>query len=405
MNTSWFDSYWVSYQGVVYLFTLTFLGFFTGKWVLLPLFKRFAVKTKTQWDDLVIRYKTSDYMVHLIPAMVLAAGLPYIHAANERLVDILVRLNNVYFVIIAYLILTSFFSVIEAKIQMNPKKHNAPIHGVFQAFKLIGFLICSILVLSQVTNKSPLFLLSGLGALTAVLMLVFRDSILGFVSGIQISTLDLVRTGDWIEMPKYGADGDVVDISLTSVKIQNWDKTISVIPTYELTSSSFKNWRGMSESGGRRIKRSIEIDVNTVAFLDAEQIQALLKIKILRPYLEKKMMEIKDFNQTEFADEDFNALANGRRLTNLGTFRAYCLAYLRNHPHIHQNMTLLVRHLQPNSEGQPVEIYAFTNTIKWDAYEGIQSDIFDHLIAVLPEFNLRMFQHPSGADLRSIRRS
>ncbi len=400
----WIDSYWVPNERIAILLAVAILAFFLGKLVLLPVFKRIAKKTHTQWDDLLVRFKTSDYAIHLIPATILATGFPYMHTANKHLIDFLTRANNIYFIIIFYLLISSFLSVLGAKIQMNPKKQNVPIHGVFQALKLVTFLICTILILAEIINKTPLFLLSGLGALTAVLLLVFRDSILGLVSGIQISTLDLVRTGDWIEMPKDDVDGNVIEVSLTSVKIQNWDMSISVIPTYELTSTAFKNWRGMSESGGRRIKRSISIDIDTVDFLSGKQIQELLKIKILRPYLESKLIEIENYNRTEFAEADFTATANGRRLTNIGTFRAYCLAYLRQHPGIHQDRTLMVRLLQPQFSGQPLEIYAFANTTVSREYEAIQSDIFDHLIAVLPEFGLCMFQNPSGTKLKVIER-
>ncbi|MDR1759893.1 MAG: mechanosensitive ion channel family protein [Fibrobacter sp.] len=401
----WIDSYWVPNEKIAILLAAAILAFFLTKLILLPIFKNIAKRTRTLWDDLLVRFRTSDYAVHLVPATIIAAGIPHMHTANKYVIGFLTRADNIYFIIIFFLLISSFLSVLSAKIQMNPKKQNIPIHGIFQALKLVAFLVCVILILAEIINKTPFFLLSGLGALTAVLLLIFRDSILGLVSGIQISTLDLVRTGDWIEMPKDDVDGNVIEVSLTSVKIQNWDMSISVIPTYELTSTAFKNWRGMSESGGRRIKRSISVDVNTVDFLTDKQVQELLKIKILRPYLENKLIEIKNYNEKEFAEADFNAIANGRRLTNIGTFRAYCLAYLRKHPGIHQSMTLMVRLLQPESSGQPVEIYAFANTTISSEYENIQSDIFDHLIAVLPEFGLCMFQNPSGTKLKVIEKT
>jgi miniconductance mechanosensitive channel len=231
-------------------------------------------------------------------------------------------------------------------------------------------------------------------------MLVFKDPIMGLVAGIQLSANDMLAVGDWLEMPKYGADGDVIDIGLTTVKVSNWDRTITTIPTYALISDSFKNWRGMSESGGRRIKRSINIDAGSVHFLNEDELARLHKAKLLGPYLDQKVSEIERYNSELHAD--LTSLVNGRRLTNLGTFRAYLNEYLRNHPQIHQGMTLMVRQMQPTPEGIPVEIYAFTNTTAWVAYEGIQSDLFDHILAVLPEFGLRVHQTPTGYDMRTL---
>jgi miniconductance mechanosensitive channel len=239
---------------------------------------------------------------------------------------------------------------------------------------------------------------SGLGAVTAILLLIFKDAILGLVAGFQLSVNNMVMVGDWIEMPCRGADGDVIDVSLTTVKVQNWDKTITTIPTYSLISDSFKNWRGMSESGGRRIKRSLNIDLRTIQFADESLLNRFKGIRILGPYLEQKLSDIQQHNDD--VGDDLSELINGRRLTNVGTFRAYCLAYLRNHPKIHtSHMTLLVRQLAPSEKGLPIELYAFANDIAWANYEDIQGDIFDHLLSILPEFQLSAFQEPSGADV------
>jgi miniconductance mechanosensitive channel len=262
---------------------------------------------------------------------------------------------------------------------------------------VVGF-TAAIIVLSILIGESPTVLLGGLGAMTAVLLLIFKDSILGFVAGIQLSTNNMVVIGDWIDMPKYGADGDVIDITLTTVKVQNWDKTITTIPTYALISDSFKNWRGMSESGGRRIKRSVYIDMTSVKFCTAETIERFRKIQYLSEYIENKTRELDEYNTARGVDNA--VLVNGRRMTNLGTFRAYISAYLRNHPKIHQNMTFLVRHLEPTPQGLPIQIYVFSNDQVWANYEAIQADIFDHILAVIPEFDLRVFQYPAGADLR-----
>jgi miniconductance mechanosensitive channel len=253
-------------------------------------------------------------------------------------------------------------------------------------------------MIATMLDRPPLILLSGLGALAAVLMLIFQDTILSLVASVQIASNDIVRLGDWVEMPQLNADGDVVDIALHTVKIQNWDRTITTVPTKRFISDSFKNWRGMQESGGRRIKRAIYLDQTSVRFLNADEINHLGELYLLNAYLQSKQQEIAVWNSN--LAERSQQPANTRRITNLGTFRAYVENYLRNHPRVHQGMTLIVRHLSPTPQGLPIEVYCFTNTVEWAAYEGIQSDIFDHLLSILPEFDLRIFQEPSGADMQ-----
>lgn len=299
--------------------------------------------------------------------------------------------------------LLSLYSLLDALLDIyrrKPAMYNFPIRGLFQSAKLIASVFIGLLIVSALIGKSPLILLSGLGAMTAVLMLVFKDPILGLVAGIQLSANDMLAVGDWLEMPKYGADGDVIDIGLTTVKVRNWDKTITTIPTYALISDSFKNWRGMSTSGGRRIKRSILIDSTSVRFLQTADVEKLKKSRLLARYLEDKLHELQEYNRQQQAD--LTSLVNGRRLTNIGTFRAYLKALLESHPYIHQEMTLMVRQLEATPHGVPIEIYAFTNTTKWLEYETIQGDIFDHILAVLDEFDLRLHQTPSGYDMRAL---
>ncbi|MCC4265836.1 mechanosensitive ion channel family protein [Oceanimonas baumannii] len=299
--------------------------------------------------------------------------------------------------------LLSLYSLLDALLDISrqrPAMRAFPLRGIFQSVKLMASIFIGLLIVSTLIGKSPVILLSGLGAMTAVLMLVFKDPILGLVAGIQLSANDMLAVGDWLEMGRYGADGEVIDIGLTTVKVQNWDHTITTIPTYALISDSFKNWRGMSESGGRRIKRSIRLDADSVRFLHEDDIHRLQKSRLLDGYLNEKIQEINRYNRETPAD--MSSLVNGRRLTNLGTFRAYLAALLRQHPHIHQRMTLMVRQLEASSEGIPIEIYAFTNTTRWVEYEGIQSDIFDHIFAVLPEFDLRVHQTPTGFDMRML---
>jgi miniconductance mechanosensitive channel len=266
--------------------------------------------------------------------------------------------------------------------------------------QIILFILGGIVIIAHWLGESPFILLSGIGALSAVLLIVFRDSLLGLVAGIQLAANDMVRVGDWIEMPKYEADGDIIDISLNTVKVQNFDKTITTIPSYALISDSFKNWRGMQASGGRRIKRSLFIDTNSIKFCTEEMIEKFKTIKFLTEYITSKEREIAEYNAKNEINR--NNPVNGRALTNIGVFREYINQYLQHHPGISQEKTLLVRQLAPTENGLPLEVYAFTNDIRWDVYETIQSDIFDHLFAVAPEFRLQLFQNPSGIDFRKI---
>ncbi|MDP5293808.1 mechanosensitive ion channel [Oceanimonas sp. CHS3-5] len=307
---------------------------------------------------------------------------------------------NLWILLFALLSLYSLLDAVLDIFRQRPAMRAFPLRGIFQSVKLIASIFIGLLIVSTLIGKSPVILLSGLGAMTAVLMLVFKDPILGLVAGIQLSANDMLAVGDWLEMGRYGADGEVIDIGLTTVKVQNWDHTITTIPTHALISDSFKNWRGMSESGGRRIKRSLQIDAASVRFLDEADIQRLQKSCLLGGYLNDKLQDIQRYNIEQSAD--MSSLVNGRRLTNLGTFRAYLAVMLHQHPHIHQQMTLMVRQLESGNEGIPIEIYAFTNTTSWVEYEGIQADIFDHVFAVLPEFDLRVHQSPTGFDLRML---
>lgn len=289
--------------------------------------------------------------------------------------------------------LLSFYSIVDKVFKTLHKKTQTPFFAmqtVIQSIKLIFGLLCLIHIFSILLDKSPVAILSGLGAMSAVLMLVFKDTILGFTAGLQLSTNKMVSVGDWIEMPKYGADGDIIDIGLNVVKVRNFDKTITTIPTYALVSDSFKNWQGMRDSGGRRIKRSILLDVNTIRFLNEEEKTKLAKSNVLHEYIQKKQKDISEYNEKNHLD--LSILMNGRRLTNIGTLRAYIEIYLKNHPSINKNMTIMVRQLSPTNYGLPLEIYCFTATTVWTEYEDIQSDIFDHILAILSEFGLKAYQ-------------
>lgn len=299
--------------------------------------------------------------------------------------------------------LLAFFSTlntIQRLVLQRARKNRFPVRGLMQTIKLIACIFAGLLAISMMLDKSPIILLSGLGALSAVILLIFKDPILGLVAGIQLSANEMLSVGDWLEMPKYGADGDVIDIALTTVKVQNWDKTITTIPTYALISDSFKNWKGMTDSGGRRIKRNLLIEANSIRFLDDDLLMHLEKAELLTDYLKARLEVIENVNSEK--NYDMSIRINGRRLTNIGTFRAYLVSFLKSHPHIHQDMTLMVRQLDPKSDGLPIEIYAFTTTTKWQEYEEIQSDIFDHIFSVLSEFDLRAHESPTGNDMRSL---
>lgn len=319
-------------------------------------------------------------------------------AEGDVLLHIIQVITDQWTIILALLCLFTLLDIFQSISNKFSSQVHFPLRGLLQTIKLIASVLTMILAVSLLMDKSPLLLLSGLGALSAVLLLIFKDPILGLVAGIQLSANNMLAVGDWLEMPKYGADGDVVDIALTTVKVRNWDKTITTIPTYALISDSFKNWRGMSESGGRRIKRSIHVEMSSVCFLDQEHITELQKADLLGNYLSTTLSAITEENKTK--KTDMAVKLNGRRLTNIGTFRHYLVSFLKQHPHIHQGMTLIVRQLEPNSNGLPIEIYAFTNTTNWNKYEDIQSDVFDHILAVLPEFKLRVHESPTGNDVR-----
>ena len=357
-------------------------------------------RSKTKWDDAILRQGAPSRLAHLAPALVIFVLTPFALEGMETTIALIRGVTQIYMIIILMLVLDSVLNTIEEIYRGFPASREIPIKGFIQISKIALYFVSAIFVISILLNKTPFFLLSGIGALTAVLMLIFRDAILGFVAGIQLAANKMVANGDWIEMPKYGADGDVLEVTLTTVKVQNWDKTVTTIPTYALISESFKNWRGMQESGGRRIKRAVNIDMNSIRFCNEEMLERFGKIQYISEYIESKKAELEEFNKSIKADNA--SLANGRRMTNVGTFRAYVRAYLLHHPMISKEMTFLVRQLQPTEYGLPIEIYVFSKDKVWANYEAIQADIFDHILAVIPEFDLRVYQNPSGSDFSSL---
>lgn len=367
------------------------------KGILVRIVNGLASRTRATWDDVIIENGVVRQVAHLLPAAVIYLGTPVVPGLPELLVNIVTNVAAAYAALIVILSLSALLTAANAIYEQRADAIRRPIKGYIQVAKIVLYCLGVILVISALLDKSPLILLSGFGALTAVLLLVFRDTILSFVASVQLSSLDMVRKGDWIEMPQYNADGDVIDVALHTIRVQNWDKTITTIPTNKLISDSFKNWRGMSESGGRRIKRSLVIDLQSIRFLERDEVEHFRRFALLRDYIARKEQELADYNKA--LDLPVDDAVNTRRLTNLGTFRAYVFNYLRNHPDIHKDMTLLVRQLQPAPEGLPIEIYCFTNTTAWNDFESIQADLFDHLLAILGEFELRAYQQPSGADL------
>ncbi|MBN3132125.1 mechanosensitive ion channel [Pectobacterium brasiliense] len=350
------------------------------------------------WKQALTQHNLFNRLAFLLQGVILNIQVFVWLPSQSETREALIICSQVWIMVFALL---SLFSLLDVLLNVSARTKVAsqlPLRGIFQSLKLIATIVISIMVVSLLIGKSPLILISGLGAMAAVLMLVFKDPIMGLVAGIQLSANDMLTLGDWLEMPKYGADGAVIDIGLTTVKVRNWDNTVTTIPTYALVSDSFKNWRSMSESGGRRIKRSINIDTTSVHFMTEDEQARLLRSKLLSPYIQNKKSELEQHNAQ--SDSDLASPLNGRRLTNLGTFRAYLQVYLRTHSGIHKGMTLMVRQLAPTSEGVPLEIYAFTNTTAWVDYESIQSDIFDHIFAILPEFDLRIHQIPTGHDMR-----
>ncbi len=391
----------VGYLSPIIMFLLIMLicivaNFITKK-VVIRIISKVVKKTKFRWDDMLLERKVFHKLSHIVPAIIIyffASALP------ESFQHFIEKGVMAYLIIMGLVIINSSLNVMNDIYLTYEISKIKPVKGYIQVVKIIVITLGVILVIANLIGKSPLILLSGIGALSAVFMLVFRDSLLGLVAGIQLSTNDMVQVGDWIEMPKYGADGDIIDISLNTVKVQNFDKTITMIPSYALISDSFINWRGMQNSGGRRIKRSLFIDTNSISFCTEEMINNYKNIHYLSDYVTHREREIAEYNKRNKIDQ--SNPVNGRALTNIGVFRAYISNYLQHHPGINQEMTLMVRQLAPTEHGLPIEIYAFTNDIKWAVYETVQADIFDHLFAVAPEFGIQLFQNPTGNDFRKI---
>lgn len=381
------------------VFAAAFVANLFAKKVLVRAVRAIIERTRATWDDVFVQHEVFQKLSHVAPALVFfgAAPLLFPAAGQERYIDLVQRLANAWMILAGGRAANAFLDGMVTLGRRQESTKDKPIRSYVQVVKIVLWLAVGILVVATLMQKSPWALLTGLGAMTAIMLLVFKDSILGFIASIQIASNDLVRVGDWVEVPRYGADGDVIDIGLHTAKIQNWDKTVAAVPTPAFLTEGFKNWRGMTESGGRRIKRSLAIDMTSVRFLEPADVERLGQIRLLADYLTERSSEIEQWN----SDRDVAAAqANGRRLTNLGTLRAYMQAYLEAQPEIADNMTFLVRQLAPGPEGIPLEIYVFSKEQRWVQYEGLISDIFDHLLAVLSEFDLRVYQRPTEYVLR-----
>ncbi len=396
MNTSMVDVLYVG-SNILLIILISLLANWIAKRIILRTIKYFVHRSKVTWDDVIFERKVFNRLSHLAPAIVVYYLIALAFPDAPGWVNLIQKLSYVYMIFIGILVLDSFITALHEIYKRNPISKDRPIKGYIQVVQIFIYFFGIIIILAVFIGKSPASLLAGLGALAAVLMLVFRDSILGLVAGIQLSLNKMVRIGDWITMPSHGADGNVTEITLNTVKVQNFDKTITTIPTYALVSQSFSNWRGMLESGGRRIKRSLNIDIRSISFCSEELLDKLERVHHLTDYIKKRRKEVEEYNKSQGVDQSI--MANGRRLTNIGVFRRYIEEYLKHHPMVNLDMTFLIRQLQTTDKGIPIEIYVFSKEQRWVEFERIQADIFDHLLAAINEFDLSLYQNPSGNDI------
>ncbi len=388
---------------ILFVIAVAFVANLVAKRFVVRALVGLADRTVSRWDDAVTARRVFHRLSHLAPAVLIYLAGPTVLADYPTWIEVVRRACLIYILLAGVWVVDSLLNAIGDIARTSTASRELPVKSFVQVVKLLVYGVAAIVMLSLIVGRSPVLLFSGLGAMTAVLMLIFKDAILGFVAGIQLSANQMVARGDWIEMPKYGADGDVLEVALTTVKVQNFDNTITTIPTYALITESFKNWRGMAESSGRRIKRAINIDMQSIRFCDAEMLARLAEIQYMPEYLDQKRRELAAWDEAREGER--SSRANERRLTNVGTFRAYVVAYLRHHSMIKQDLTLLVRQLAPSPHGLPLEVYVFSADKSWVNYEAIQADIFDHIVAVLPQFGLRVHQGPSGGDVRDLTRA
>lgn len=369
--------------------------------IILGFVKSYIKRSRNTYDDIFLEQKVFQSLAHIIPAAIIWYSIPWIFEVENGFTSFLRTLITIYIIIQVMLVAVRFLQALEYIGLRAERFQGKPVSSYVQVTKIVVYIVGTVFILSMIVGKSPLTILTAFGAATAIILLIFKDTILGLVASIQISANDMVRLGDWVSMDKYGADGDVIEINLTTVKIRNWDKTITTVPTYAFIADSFKNWRGMQSLGVRRIKRSITIDINSIKFVTDEMRDRFLTFSRVKDFVIQRQQEIDEYNtQTGI---DTSVLINGRHMTNIGVFRRYALQYLMDNPKIDQKETVMVRQLQPTETGLPLEIYAFSSDIAWVNYENIQSDIFDHLLAAASLFELRIFQNPTGSDFQQLR--
>ena len=379
---------------------ISFALWWVTRKILVQIIHSFAAKTKTKWDDYLVKNHFFSALAHIAPLLLMDNFMRLIFYSFPRIADFGIRLTDLAIIFVVMLVLMRFLNTARDVLEERPKLSDKPIASFFQLGKIILGIILTFLMISVAFKIDLMVILTSMGAMTAVILLVFKDTILGFVGSIQLAANDMVRIGDWVTMDRFGADGDVLEITLTTVKVQNFDMTITTIPTYSFISDSFKNWRGMQESGGRRLMRAVNIQIASVTFCTPEMLEKYKEIELIREYVEQKEDEIAEFNRNNKVNK--KVLVNGRNQTNLGVFRYYVTQYLKNHEGINQEMTLMARQLKPTETGVAIQIYAFTKTKEWPVYERVMADIFDHLLATVPFFDLAVFENPTGRDFKRI---
>lgn len=385
---------------VIALTIVSILAWHFTKRLMVRAINSFFMRTKAKWDDVFVKEGVFLKLAHIVPAIIVNFAAPYVFGDFPEWIPAVKTITDLYIIGVFVWSINSVISSSVAILSQVPALKDKPLGSYSQLIKVVVFLVGAVLMFSILLGQSPIAFLSAMGAATAIILLIFKDAILGFVASIQMSAYNMIRVGDWVSMPKYDADGDVIAINLTTVQIQNWDKTISTVPAYSFISDSFKNWRGMSESGGRRIKRSVNIKISSIRFCDAEMVKRFKKFHLVKDYVEQREKEIEQYNLNHAVDK--SELINGRQMTNIGVFRNYARNYLAANPKLNQQMTLMVRQLQPTETGLPLEIYCFSANKEWVNYEGIISDIFDHLLAAIPAFDLVVFEAPTGQDFQAL---
>lgn len=391
--------YTVPAVGLFIVFSISMVVHLMIRYWIIRMLHKLDEKTTSEWYAVILKHKLPQRALFIVPLVIIYNGLNLVPEFHEEVTDFIIRITAAMMILVGARVFDAFLSSMHTLYLMNAGPHKTPIKSYIQLGNVLIYILAGLFIVSSLADKSPWYFLTGIGAAMAIILLLFRDTLLSLVASVQLTNNDLIRVGDWIEMPQFGADGDVIDIALNTVLVQNFDKTISVIPTHKFLEHSFRNWRGMKDTGGRRIMRSINIDISSIRFLTLKEIDRLKESHLLKEYITDKMEEVHGYNK-EHMKTSSSTLTNGRWLTNVGTFRAYIVEYLKKHPRAKKDLTMIVRQLEPTEKGLPLQVYLFVDTTVWAEYEGIQADVFDHLLAVAPEFGLNVFQQPSGRDFK-----